>query len=453
MPKHPCRPRLGRLLALVLAGLCLLILVGVAFYYYRQRDREEADPLRVEELATIKFSDPNATTRDWPQWRGPNRDGVSTEINLLTAWPKDGPKKLWEAKTGEGFASVAIAKGRAFTIFQDGGNESVVAWDANSGREVWRFSYPCAYTNSYGNGPRSTPSVDGKFLYSVGATGKMYCLESETDNPAGKLVWSKDLLKEFAAANLRWGVSFSPLVVDDRVLVMPGGPNGNALAALDKRTGEVLWKKHDDQASYSSPVAATFHGKPQILFLTGARLVSVAPDTGEEFWHFPWPIQLQCNIATPIVMDDYVFISTGYGKGCAMLKIDQGGAGGQPSLVYKNRRMRNHFSSCVRYKDHVYGFDDSNLACLNLRTGERTWEERGFDKGSVLLVGDQLIVYGANGILALAEANPQKYVEKSRFQFSTQHQRCWSVPVLSHGLLYVRDQEKLVCFDVRAGSH
>jgi outer membrane protein assembly factor BamB len=450
MPIPPRRPRPGRLLDWLAITLFLAVFAGLGVYHYQRLDQGNVDPGRQRELSERKLSDAKNATHDWPQWRGPNRDGVSTERGLLTVWPKDGPRRLWEAKTGDGFASVVVARGRAFTIFQDGDSEAVVCWDAETGREIWRHRYECAYTNQYGNGPRSTPSIDGDRIYTVGATGIMHCLDAATDQPRGRVVWRKDLLDNFDAPTNDWGVAFSPLVEGDRVFVMPGGPNGRSLAALDRNTGTVLWQKHDDRASYSSPVSATFHGQPQILFLTGSRLVSVAPDSGDLLWSYPWPVQQQCNIATPIVVDDYVFISTGYNKGCAVLKIEKHEGLLRPSAVYENRRMRNHFSSSVRHKDHLYGFDDTNLVCMDFRTGEVTWKQRDFDKGSVLLVGDQLIVYGANGLLALADANPEEYVERSRFEFSKQGRQCWSAPVVANGRLYVRDQERLVCFDVKA---
>jgi outer membrane protein assembly factor BamB len=444
--------RSGRLLDIVVIGLLTFVLAGLALYHYRRLDRADVNADQAKELAEQKLVEPVTDNRDWPQWRGPNRDGVSTETDLLKSWPSEGPKVLWEQKTGEGFASVAVSKGRAFTIYQDGPNETVACWDAETGKEHWRFSYACDYRNDYGNGPRATPSVAGEFVYTVGGTGIMHCLKGFTDQSTGEVVWRKDLAKEFHADTPKWGVAFSPLVEGEHVYIQPGGPSGNSLAALDRKTGAVAWKNFDDPYSYSSPIAATFQGQRQILFFTGTRLVSVDPLTGKQLWDFAWAAEFNCNIATPIVVQDYVYISTGYQKGCAMLKIENAGESWQPSLVYKNRRMRNHFSSCVRYKDHVFGFDDSNLTCMNLRTGEVHWKERGFDKGSVLLVNDQIIIYGESGVLALAEATPQEYREKSRFQFSPAKRSCWSVPVVANGRLYVRDQQKLTCFDVKATS-
>lgn len=447
MPIASHRPRSGRLLDVLVIVLCVFVFGGLGLYHYRRLDREQLDPAKVQELAGRKLEQPKKpASHDWPHWRGPNYDGLSTEIDILTAWPKEGPKQLWEAKTGEGFASVAVADGRVFTVVQDGDDEAVICWDAATGTKQWRFRYPCYYKNDFGNGPRSTPSVDGDLVFTVGATGMLHCLKTMPAGAEGKVVWKKNLQEEFGAIVPKWGISFSPLVLGDRLYIVPGGPAGNALAALDKKTGELVWKKYDDLPAYTSPIPATLHGQTQVLFLTGSRLVSVHPDTGDLLWEYPWPIENQCNIASPLVVQDYVFLSSYYGRGCAVLKI---GDDETPHLVYKNKRMRNHLGTSVRIGDHIYGFDDMLLTCMNFRTGEVLWKERGFDKGALTAFGDHLIVYGANGELALVEANPAEYVEKGRFQFSPQGRQCWSAPVLANGRLYVRDWQKLVCFDVR----
>ncbi|MBM3993715.1 MAG: hypothetical protein FJ303_06125 [Planctomycetes bacterium] len=452
MPISPSRPRLGRVIDFVGIAVLFSIFAALAIVHYLRLDSRQESPDLATEADLDLGDEPPNPTNDWPQWRGPHRNGVSSE-SIATSWPRGGPKLLWEAKVGDGFSSVAVAKGRVFTIFQDGPNESIVAWNAETGKEIWRFSYETAYQNDYGNGPRSTPSIDGELLYVVGATGMMHCLSAFTDNPKGEQVWKKDLASEFGARVPRWGFAFSPLVEGDRVFIMPGGQNGNSLAALNKQTGAVLWKKHGDLASFSSPIAATIHDKQQVLYLVATRLVSVDSANGDLLWDHPWPVENECNIATPIVVKNHVFISTSYGRGCARLRVDKEGDMFVPNLRYHNKKqMKNHFSTCVRYKRHLFGFDDGILQCIDFVTGKVTWSERGFDRGSVLRVGDQLIIYGANGKLALVEANPKEYVERSRFQFSEQKAFCWTVPVVSNGRLYVRDQKKLACFDVRASQ-
>ncbi len=213
---------------------------------------------------------------DWPQWRGPRRDGVSLETGLLLQWPRTGPTELWRAEAGAGYSSFAVAAGRAYTILQDGDNEAVVCWKADTGKESWRFRYPARYVNDWGSGPRSTPTVDGDYVYTVGATGLFHCLKADT----GAKLWQHNLLEEFNAENLTWGVSFSPLIEGDLIYTNPGGPNGGSLAAFNKRSGKLVWKALDDAAGYSSPIAITAAGVRQIVFFTGKHLVGVAPADG-----------------------------------------------------------------------------------------------------------------------------------------------------------------------------
>jgi len=436
----------GRVWFWLTLSLLVFVSAGVAAYRSRHRDPVQQNDAKVQELAQQSLGESAAPMSDWPQWRGPNRDGVAL-VERLADWPSDGPARIWEKPAGEGPAGVVIAKGRLFTMVREDDRESVVCWNAATGSEIWRYSYLCAYANEYGSGPRSTPTVDGDFLYAVGASGMMHCLKAFGNQ--AEIVWTKDLALTFGAAVPKWGCSFSPLVEGDRVFIQPGGPAGNALAALDKRTGEIVWKKHDDEPSYSSPIAATFHGERQILFFTASRLISVEPGSGEKLWDYAWPSDQQCNIATPIVVQDYVFISSAHGRGCAVLHVEKHDGQWQPVLVYNHRRMRNHFSTCVRNRDHLYGFDQDMLACMNFRTGEICWKERGFGKGSLILAGAHLLVLGENGKAALLEASPDGYREKASFTFSTSG-RCWSLPAIADGRLYLRDQAKIVCFDLKA---
>jgi outer membrane protein assembly factor BamB len=384
-----------------------------------------------------------ATPGDWPQWRGPRRDGVSQETGLLTQWPRQGPKELWRAPASVGYSTFAVAGGRVYTILQDGEQEAIVCWQADTGKELWRFRYPARYVNDWGSGPRSTPTVDGDFVYTVGATGLFHCLKAAT----GEKVWQHKLLEQFGADNLTWGVSFSPLVEGDLVYTNPGGPGGNSLAAFHKRTGKLVWKAQNDVAGYSSPITITAAGVRQTLFFTGKHLLSVALDTGQLYWSIPWETEYDCNVATPIAVGDHVFISSGYNRGCTLLKIESDGKTLKPRRIYENTQMCNHFSSCVYYQGHLYGFNEGMLSCLDFLKGKTAWRERGFNKGALMIADGHLIILGENGKLALAEASPHGYKEKARFQFS--ENKCWTVPVLANGRLYVRDEEKIVCYDVR----
>ncbi len=428
--------------------------------YYRVRSGD-LNEINAEQLHALAGAAPKpaeaiaATGADWPQWRGPNHDGVSPETNLLATWPDEGPKVLWQHEAGLGYSGVAIANGRAVTMVQDGADEAVVCWDAASGTELWRFKYPAHFVHrQFGDGPRATPAIAGERVYTVGGTGVMHCLKLMPSSTAGEAVWRKDLLTEFDAPQLEWGISFSPLVENGRVYVMPGGPGGNALAALDSGSGSIVWKSFDDGASYSSPVAADLAGRRQIVVLLAERLVGVAPTSGELLWEFPWPAgpaHTPSAIVTPLVIHrtsgDYVFIAGGYDKGCALLKIEADGERCKATQVYRNLNMRSVFSSPVCLGDFVYGFDDVNFVCLDVRNGKRQWKEFGFDKGSLIAADGRLIVLGAEGTLALVAAEPKAYRELSRFQHADE--RCWTVPSLADGRLYVRNRKTLVCYDVK----
>jgi len=323
--------------------------------------------------------------------------------------------------------------------------ETVVCWDAATSAEVWRFRYPNQYEERFGSGPRSTPTVAGGFVYAVGPTGIFHCLRADT----GEKVWRHDLTEEFHSPASRYGVSFSPLVDGDLVYAMPGGP-GAAAVAFDRHSGALVWKALDDPVSYSSPIAVTIAGVHQVLFFTNTALVSLSPRDGQVYWRYPWQTEGGFNIATPLSLGDYVFISSGYGKGCALLEIaaNEGAFHAQP--VYEHNRMRNHFASSVRHRDHIYGFDRTDLVCLDVRTGRIAWRQPGlrtFQKGSLLIAGDHLLILGESGKLYMAEATPASYREETSFQVS--QNKCWTVPVLVGGRLYVRDEAQLICLDLQ----
>jgi outer membrane protein assembly factor BamB len=437
----------GRWSFWVINGL-LFILAGLFYVKGSQQpfdqDRFEADPALLEQLqrATLgTAATPAGATGDWPQWRGPQRDGVSGE-KLPASWPAQGPRVAWQTSVGGGYSCMAVVGQRLVTLEQDGDCEAVVCRNSETGKEQWRFRYPDLYSCEHGAGPRSTPTVDSGLVYTVGATGTFHCLKLDS----GEKVWRHDLLDEFKAPNRGWGLSFSPLVEGDLVFTNPGGPGGAALAAFDKRSGQLVWKTGDDPGGYSSPVVSLAGGVRQVLFFTGTRLVSVAPADGKELWSFPWETVDGCNIATPIVLGDYVFISSGYGRGCALLKVeaDQGQLHAQQ--VYANNRMRNHFSTCVYYRDYLYGFNDAVLTCMELRTGKVAWRHHGFQKGSLMLADGRLIVLGEDGKLSLVEATPQEFREQATGQ--PLEGKCWTMPVLSRGRLYLRNQEQMLCLEL-----
>lgn len=448
-------PRPGRLYPWAATGLILLfafLIVSDRYAITNPPSHYAADEDLAEELKTARLpedaSQPSLAG-PWPQWRGPRRDGVAPDVGLAMSWPAKGPRVLWRADCGEGYSSVTVAAGRAFTHMRtDRENETVICWDAITGDEQWRVNYPCQYWNQYGSGPRSTPTVDGDRVYTVGATGILHCLKTED----GEKVWAKDLLKEYDAVNREWGVAFSPLIEGDLVLTMPGGSGGKSLVALDKHTGKEVWRALDDPASFSSPIAATLAGERQLVFLTGNALVGVSPRNGTLHWRYPWQTHAGVNVATPIARGDYLFLSTGYNKGCAVLKVRADGRGGfEVRRVYESSEMCNHFASCVLYGEHLYGVSGDNgiLTCMEFRTGKVCWENTDFGKGSLLVADGHLLLLSDRGRLVLAEATPEEYREKAAFAAFRRGDKCWTMPVLADGRLYLRNQKQVVCLDLK----
>lgn len=380
-----------------------------------------------------------ALAADWPQFRGPNRDGVSRETGLLKSWPAGGPKVLWKAPVGEGFSHVVVAGGRLFTLYGQGGSEHAVAMDAASGKQIWKTAIDSKYKSDMGNGPRSTPTVDAGMVYALSANGKLVALNAAN----GRKVWEKDLEDEFDARLPGWGASTSPLVEGNLLLVDVGGSGGKSLMAFDKKTGKTVWSSQNDKAGYSAPIAVTVGGVRQVVFFTATSVVSVAPATGKLFWRIPWRTDWDVNAAAPIfVAPDKLFISSGYGVGAALYKLK---GGSPPEEIWKSRGMKNQFSSSVLWKGTIYGFDDATFKAIDAATGKDLWRQRGLGHGSLILADGHLVVLSERGKLVLVEANPAAYKEKGSVEILSG--KCWTAPTLANGKLYVRNEEQLVSLD------
>jgi len=439
-----------------------LFAVQLAYQVYlAHRNHLDVDADLSAELADAVFLDDEAAPESagWPQWRGPHRDGIVHMADFSTDWPKDGPPLLWSKSIGRGYSSFAVKDGRFYSLFQEGNKEVVACWRIEDGTEVWRCPYECHADVDY-PGPRSTPTLDGDRLYSVGSDGTLLCLDAATGLPH----WKKDLLHEFAAAAPKWGVAFSPLIDGDLLFTSPGGRNGNSLAAFNKITGALVWKSLDEPAGYSSPVAVTIAGTRQILFFMGRALVAVRADDGKLCWRYPWETSFDVNAATPLTFAarprtsshtshenkiHYVFISSGYGRGSALLKIVATANGRfEAKTVYTSKQMCCHFSSPVRRGEYLYGIDDTRLTCLNLRNGKVMWKHSGIQKGSLLRVNDSLLVLGEEGQLFLFDAVPEDRPPKAQAR-PFHGGRCWTMPVLAEGRLLLREEQQMKCFDLR----
>jgi outer membrane protein assembly factor BamB len=380
----------------------------------------------------------------WTNFRGPARDGRYDETPIRTNWPADGLPLLWKQPIGGGYASFVVAEGMAFTIEQRRRQEIVAAYDVETGREVWTHGWDAEFKESMGgDGPRATPTWEAGRLWSLGAEGDLICFEAKT----GKVNWSKNILKDNGAENLQWGMSGSPLIVDDKVVVLPGGRSGKSVVAYNKLTGAPVWRALNDKQAYVSPMLVTLGGKRQILVVTANRIVALAVEDGTQLWESSWNTDMGINVSQPIVVDaNRFFISSGYGKGAALVEITSSGEGLAARKLWENGSMKNKFNSSVLYEGNVYGLDEGILTCVDVKTGERRWKGGRYGYGQVILASGHLVVITEEGELVLVKATPDKHTEVAKF--SAIEGKTWNYPAIAGGRLLVRNQTQMACFDV-----
>lgn len=380
---------------------------------------------------------------EWPQWRGPNRDGLSKETGLLKQWPETGPPLAWKvAGAGRGYSSLSASKGRLYTMGLRGEREFVIAFDFKTGKEVWATPHGSAFRNDRGDGPRGTPTVDGDRVYALGGAGDLSALDAAT----GKVVWTMNVLQKFGGSNITWGISESPLVVGEKLLVNPGGA-GASIVALNKKDGSLIWKSQSDRAGYSSGIPVTLGGKTQVIFFTSTRGLGLDLETGALLWDYPKAANNVANAATPVVRGNRVFITSDYGNGGGLVEIK---ADGKASEVYFTKEMRNHHSSSVLVGDHLYGFSGGILTAMKFDTGEVAWKDRSVGKGAVVYADGLLYLLSENGVVGLAEATPEGYRERGRFRIPQDSLPTWAHPIVAGGHLFLRDQDTIYAYDLRA---
>jgi outer membrane protein assembly factor BamB len=383
-----------------------------------------------------------APAADWPQWRGVNRDGMSADTGLLDAWPKDGPRLLWKAQDlGDGYSGPAIAGDRLYVQGQQGGQQFVMAYDVHNGKQLWKTPAGKIFNGDRGNGPRGTPTIDGVRLYALSADGTLVCLETAN----GRLVWGLNLVERFGGRAPNWGYSESPLVDGDRLIVMPGGPAA-AVVALDKNTGNLVWKSQNDRAGYSSAIALDIGGTHALALLTAEAAIGLDSKDGGLLWRYTRVANRVANIATPITHDGNVFFSTDYGTGCALLKPTPDG---KTAEVYFNRDMRNHYTTSVLVGDCLYGFSSEILTAMEFKTGKVAWRDRSVGKGNCIYAGQRLYCMGEDGVVGLIDPTPTAYKEVSRFEIPRGAFNTWTPPAVANGRLYLREQNNLYCYDIK----
>lgn len=399
---------------------------------------------------------------DWPQYRGINGDGTTTET-IAKPWGSAGPKVLWKVPSEGGFSSFSVAGGRAFTLALkevDGvKQESIVALDAATGKELWfaALNFPKydgggdsgTNDNKGGDGPRSTPTAGPNRVVALSSQLVLKCWESAT----GKEVWARDIIKEHAGRNIQWQNAASPLLEGGLIYVAGGGP-GESLLAIDPKDGSVVWKAFDEKITHATPVAATILGQRQIIFFLQSGLLSVEPKTGKELWRYPFDYKVS-TAATPVVSGDIVYCSAGYGVGAGAVKITKSGDQFIATEIYRsrgNKPLANHWSTPIVKDGNLYGmfqfkeYGNGPVKCVDIATGNVKWEQPGFGPGHVILAGDKVLALSDAGNLVLIDTKPDAYKELARADVLDG--KCWTTPVLANGRVFARSTKEAVCLDV-----
>ncbi len=402
---------------------------------------------------------------DWPQWQGPDRNAVSKERGLLKEWPKEGPPLAWKIKgIGGGYSGPSIAAGKIFGLSYRGDDEVVWALAEQDGKELWVTRLGPAYRQpgwpQGKEGPGCTPTVDGERLYVIGMAGDQVCLQVGD----GKIIWRCSLTRDFGGRLPQWSYRESPLIDGDKLICTPGGPDAT-LAALDKVTGKIIWKSQvpgNPGAAYSSAIAIDFEGQRQFVQLTAGTLVGVAASDGKFLWRYDRAAnRTGINCSTPLYHDGQVFATSAYGAGGGLVKLSKDANGGvKAEEVYLSRKMQNQHGGVILVDGCLYGANGGNeggfLVCLDFKTGNVLWDERDDSqrralKGSLALADGRLYYRVENGTMLLIEPNPKQYVERGRFEQPDRSQQpAWVHPVIANGNLYIRDQDVLFCYDVKA---
>ena len=402
-------------------------------------------------IFTVFACTPILHAEDWSGWRGADRTAISTETGLLKQWPSGGPKRIWLSKeAGLGYSSFSVVQGKLFTMGAFGDKEHLLAFDANTGKSLWKTEVGNLLKNSWGDGPRSCPTVANGLIYVLGGSGNLACVDPNT----GKTAWSVSLTRDLGGKVPGWGYTESVLVDQGRVICTPGG-KGGALAALDAKTGKTLWrsKAFTDGAQYSSPIVIEHGGVRQYVQLVMKNFVGVKAEDGALVWKSAWPGRTAV-IPTPIHHEGQVYVTSGYGVGCKLVQLGSGGA----KDVYDNKNMKNHHGGVIKLGDHLYGYSDGyGWVCQDFKTGDIKWnEKKGLGKGAISYADGRFYCQSeGDGSIALIEASPQGWKEHGRFKLDPQTKqrskrgKIWTHPVIANGRLYLRDQELLFCFDVK----
>ena len=428
-----------------LAAACLALLAAVP-------GRASAQPSASQKTGAAA---PGAMLAgEWPQFLGPQRNGISSEPNLIATWPEGGPKVVWRVPGGVGMSGLAISRGRVLTLVQSEGQQWVVALNSRTGESLWKTAIADAYRNPMGDGPRATPAIVGDQVFVFSGEGLLVALDVRD----GKQLWSVDTLTELSGKEAEYGMASSPLVIGDQVIVTVGAAKGT-LAAYDIQTGKPVWTAGKDPAGYSSPTLLEVGGRSQIVSYTGRSVLGVAPKTGEVLWRYPFETNYDCNIATPLSIKGQLFLSAGENHGSVLLDLKPMANGEKFELteVWQSfgpkSVLRSEWQTPILLDGFLYGMDNvggagpvTHLTCVNATTGERAWQVPRFGKGNLIAADAKLFITTMAGELVVARASSKRYDELGRV---TVLETTRQAPALSNGRLFLRDGREIVCLDVR----
>ncbi len=384
-----------------------------------------------------------AASADWPRFRGLNGDGVSSESGLLDSWPDNGPQRLWEKPLGEGYSELIVVGSKVYTMAQLGEEPEVflLAFHGKDGKEIWRTRIGEGYESDWGNGPRATPFYDNGALYTLGPQGDFTAVSAKD----GGIIWSIQLVDDLKADLPGFGFSGSPVVEGNKVYLEIGAGDEGLFAAFDKNTGKELWRALKGGAGYMTPRPATIHETRQLIFM-GPKALNALDMDGKLLWSHPWN-NLGETIATPVfIAPDRIFLSSVKSGQSLLIRVDKNADGFSTRDLWKNKNLKNHFSASIQFGENLYGFDNAAFKCVSLKDGATVWQKRGFGKGSLILVENKLLVLSDRGLLAMVSASPDGFQELARFQALSG--RCWTSPTLSNGRLFLRNHEKIACYNL-----
>jgi outer membrane protein assembly factor BamB len=412
-------------------------------------------------LAIIALAQPPAAMRqesgvsaapgDWPLWGGPRRDFIATGSGLASTWPSDGPRKLWSRPLGEGYSPIAVEGTALYTAYHRGSEDIIVAIDARTGKNLWEYAYESRFQawdpNAVGPGPYAMPQVVGDRLVTASGAGKIHSIDKKTGRP----VWSRDLYSEFGGTRLEWGYSCHALPYKDGLILLAGGRGSGALA-LRKSDGAVIWKNLDFRNAHSSPLLIEVDGQPQVVALLASEVIGFDPDNGQMLWRHPHNTNYGLAISTPVwAPGNLLFVSSAYSGGSRMLNLSRSDGKTVVKELWQSPRLQAHFGTMIRLGDYLYFSSGDNVAlmtCVNLRSGEIVWQQRGFAKAQLVAADGKLILLDEDGTLALLE--PTQKELRTLAKAPVLQNTAWTPPTLAGATLYLRDRKNLIALDLSA---